>query len=360
MRVLCFTLLLGLALPLPAQVLATVDDTPITAEQLEQALRSSPFATQYPSLDAAEQAALRRDLLQRLVQAEVLHQEARRLGLDREADFRAEVARFETGLLAQRYLHRLRDRIKIPAEVQAEWRRKLGTDLDALAAARSVFIARRYQAAKTEALARLRRQYDDLNETELLARGAREVGIDVNAQVAGFRRERLIQYLLERKEQEWIPDEAVLRDYYQRHPEIGRIPERRHIGQIVVASRKEAEALRRRILAGESLFRLAREHSIDPYGRQHAGDMGWLPQGSAMPAIEAALGKLKDGEVSEVIETPKGFHLVTIVERKPGEQKAFAAIKDRVRRALLAEKLPVYLQALMARHAVSWNGLAGD
>ncbi len=349
-------LLLGSALPLQAQVLATVDGVPITEGQLQQTLQSSPFATQYPGLDADDQAALRRDLLQRLVQAEVLHQEARRLGLDREDAFRRSVTRFERGLLAQRYLQTLRDRIQVPAALEAEWRRKLGVDLDALAAARATYVARRYRAAKAEALQRLRARFGDLPETDLLARGARELGIDVAPQVDGFRRERLIQYLLEKKEKEWIPDTATLRDYYQRHPEIGRIPERRHVAQIVVADRRQAEALRRRILAGESLFRLAREYSIDPYGRRHAGDLGWLPEGSAMPAIEKVLATLKDGEISPVIETPKGFHLVTIVERQPAEQKPFAAVHDRVRRALLAEKLPAYLETLMARHRIAWSG----
>lgn len=355
MRTLIFAALLA-STTLRAEVLVTVDGTPVTSKQLEQTLRSSPFATQYPGLDADEQAVLRRDLLQRLVQAEVLYQEARRLGLEEDETVRRDVAEFETGLLAQKYLQYLRDGIEIPESKQADWRRRLGTDLDALAAVRSVYVADRYRQTKAKVLNRLRQRYGDLPETELLARGAREAGIDVSAQVAGFRRERMIQRLLERKEKEWIPDKTTLHDYYQRHPEIGRVPERRHIGQIVVAERDTAQALRCRILQGESLFRLAKQYSIDPYGRQHAGDMGWLPEGSAIPAIEAALATLKDGEISEVIETPKGFHLVTIVERKPGEQKPFAAIGDRVRRALLLERMPAWLRQVMTRHRIAWSG----
>jgi peptidyl-prolyl cis-trans isomerase C len=345
---------LMLSLPLEAEVLAVVDATPITSRQLQQALSSSPFATQYLALDPEAQAALRRDLLQRLVQAEVLYQEARKLGLERDERVRQDVADFETGLLAQKYLQFLRDSIKVPEEVQAEWRLRLRDDHDALAAVQALYVARRYQAEKAKALARLRGRYGDLSEADLLARGAREAGIQVSEQVAGFRRERLIQRLLEIKEREWVPDEAVLRAYYWRHPEIGRVPEYRHIGQIVVADRKTAEALRRRILTGESLFRLAEEYSLDPYGKEHAGDMGWLPEGSAMPEIEAALAQLADGEVSEVIETSRGFHLVTVVERKPGEQKPFAAVADRVRQALLSEHQAAYLHELMARHSVRW------
>ncbi len=343
-----------LSLPLEAEVLAVVDSTPITSQELQKALGSSPFATQYPSLGPEEQAALRRDLLERLVQAEVLYQEARGLGLERDEGVRKDVASFEKGLLAQKYLEFLRDSIKVPEKEQAEWRRRLGFDHDALAAAKALYVARRYRAEKAKALARLRGRYGDLSEAELLARGAREAGIQVGQQVVGFQRERLIQRLLEIKEREWVSDEAALRAYYWRHPEIGRVPEYRHIGQIVVADRKTAETLRQRILAGGSLFRLAEEYSIDPNGRKHAGDMGWLPEGSAMPEIEAALAQLADGEVSEVIETSRGFHLVTIVERRPGEQKPFAAVADRVRRALLLERQAAYLHELMTRHSVRW------
>ncbi|WP_460035007.1 peptidylprolyl isomerase [Methylothermus subterraneus] len=337
-------------------MLATVGSQPVTSEQLEQALRSSPFATQYLTLDADAQAALWRDLLQRLVQAEILYQEAKRLRLDKDRVFQKEVAEFERALLAQKYLEFLRARIEVPEKLLAKWRTELDGDPDALAAAHSAYIAKRYQAVKAEALSRLQQRCGKLAENALLACGAKKAGIDVASQVTGFRRERLIQRLLEIKEREWrVNDEQTLRAWYARHPELGRVPERRHVAQIVVASRQEAEKLRRRLLNGESLFRLAKKYSIDPEGRKNAGDLGWLPERSAMPEIEEVLASLKDGELSPVIETPKGFHLVVIVERRPAEQKPFAVVRDRVQRALLSEREAAYLNTLRARYPIRWQ-----
>ncbi len=353
--ILVVTLMMVSATPLQAQVLVTLGDRQVTSEQLEQAIQSSPFATQFPTLDEQEQARIRGDILQRLVNFEVLLLEAERLQLDRSPEFQQQLKVFETGLLSQRYLQQLREHIDVPVEIQDQWRTKFGTDLDALAAARSLYIARRYETLKSRKLAELKRDDGGLDETLLWARAATNAGIEVDSQVKGYRRELLVQSILQAKEREWIPNDAVLRDYYQTHPEIGYVPERRHIGQIVVDTRELAERLRQRILAGESLFKLASEYSIDPYGREHAGDMGWLKEGQGMPRLEQVLASLPDQTVSDVIKTPKGYHLVMIVGRKPSERKAFASIEDRVRRALLAEKLTPYLKDLLKRYPPQWH-----
>ncbi len=386
-----------------AQVLATVGEQEITSEQLESTIASSPVALQFPSMDEKEQARIRGDMLVRLVNAEILYQEALTRGLDRSEDFAREVNNFRTGLLSQRYQYALRDSITIPQAVDKALQERFKGNGDALAAARSLYVSPRYRELRQKRLKELARRYhlktfperlsgapgpetviargdgfavhyrdltgqgspetpveeherlEELTELLLMARAAVEEGIDIQAQMANYQRRLLGQLLLNQKEREWIPDRKVLLDYFQNHPELGYVPEIREIGQLVVATRKEAEALRRRILAGESLFVLAEQYSIDPYGKAHAGDMGWLKEGSGMPQIEAALKGLKDGEVSEVIETPKGFHLVMVRRRQPAQHKPFPAVADRVRQAYLQERLGPYIQELVARHPVQWT-----
>lgn len=383
-----------------SQVLAIVGDERITSHQLESAMASAPFATQFATMDVDDQAALRGDMLVRLVNSEILYQEALQQGLDKSPDFLREMSNFRTGLLYQRYQYAMRDTIKMAQDQERKLRESLKENPDAISAARASYVAGHYDALKRRRLDELRRKYElveypewlpggqppeavlvsgdgieivnsdlpaggtpkerteslqQLTEVLLMARAALDEGIDVDAQVLEYRRSLLAQLLLKRKEQEWIPNRATLRDYFQRHPDIGYIPELRQTGQIVVSTRKQAEALRKRILNGESLFVLAGEYTIDPYGKEHLGDMGWLKAGSGMPQIEAALQTLADGEVSEVIETPKGFHLVMIVTRKPGETQQFSAIEDQVRRAVLQENMTPYMAELMTRHPVQWT-----
>ncbi len=384
------------------QVLVSIGNTDITESQLEKALKAAPFATQFPSMDEKDQAYLRGDMLMRLVHSEVLFQEAKQLNLEKDQNYIQEINQFKAGLLAQRYLNNLHNTIEIPDT----YKQQLSSiqDMNAKQAARSVYIAKQYKQLKQKALTKLKQKYqlqiflndleEPLSDNDILAKGdgfviryrdiqsadiklenktaihkslkdwletllfslqAKNMGIKVDRQIQDYSKHLLSQKLLENLEKQWIPEEATLIDYFQRHPELGYIPERRQIGQIVVADKKLAEDLQSKILAGESLFKLAEQYSIDPYGKQHSGDMGWLKENTGLPAIENALKNLPDGQVSEIIETPKGYHLIMIVNRKPAEQKSFADIKDRVRRALINEKMTPYLEQLLAKHKIQWR-----
>ncbi len=388
-----------------AQVLAVVGGQTVTSTDLAQALASAPFATQFPSMDEDAQAALRGDMLVRLVNARLLYREAQALGIDRTSEYARDLDEYRKGLLYQRYLHRVRDHVPIPNDVNVSIREKYKGDADAIVAARAVFVAGHYEETKNASLDELRARYhvrtyasrllgspspdtivaegdgftvrysdlsspgaatseegmsladrlQDRLEMSLGVRAAQEQGVDVSVAVEEYARLSMARLLLARKEREWVPDDTLLRIYFHAHPEIGRIPERRHIAQIVVATRAEAEALRGRISSGEGFFVLAERYSIDPYGRAHAGDMGWLREGTGMSQIEHALEGLKEGQVSDVVETPKGYHLVTLIDRLPEQQESFAAVHDRIRRAVLAEHLPQYLVQLAQRYKVDWK-----
>ncbi|MEJ2424092.1 MAG: peptidylprolyl isomerase [Candidatus Thiodiazotropha sp.] len=404
------TLVITLAQPCFAvaesEVLVSVGPLQVTSHDLESALSSFPFADRVPGMDEKDQAALRGDMLQRLVAARLLSLEADRLGLAEDPGYLKELQEFRQGLLYRHYMDRLREHLNIPEPVLADMQAQFHGDSDGLAAARSAYLADEYRALRYHTIQYLRETYriqvyesrikggaipsdtvlldgDGLRityadlitnqpkppsnpewvrdqlykraELVTVAKAAEDAGVDISDKLVSFSRERLPALLMERKQQEWTADEQVLRDYYQEHPEIGRIEERRHIGQLVSATREAAESLRERMVKGESLFELAARHSIDPYGREHQGDMGWQVEGRGYPALEQALGQLKDHEISPVVETPMGFHLVTILERRPGGQKNYLAIQDRVRQLWIGQHLTEYMNDLSKRYQVVWH-----
>ncbi len=389
-------------------VLVTIGNAgQVTEQQLQSAMQAAPFATQFPTMDEQDQAYLRGDMLLRLARAEALYQEAVTTGIKETQVFQLEMSNFKTALLAQLYLANLRNQIKLPESQKQQLERQFIGNSDALTAARSAFIAKQFVARKLENLNKLRdaagvetffqrldqtpgtdtvlaegegltiKYGDSLAESKseaklmdkervittvnewidltLMAKQALQQGANIDGQLADYARNLSVRLLLSEKEKQWIGSEQVLLDYFQTHPNIGFVPERRQIGQIVLASREQAETMRNRILAGESLFELAGQYSIDPYGQQRAGDMGWLTEGSAAPEIENAIRNLKDNEVSEIINTEKGWHLVVIVNRKPAEHKDFAAIKDRVRQKLIAEKMTEYLRQVTEKYPLQWK-----
>ncbi len=375
----------------------------VTDQQLEAAMKAAPFATQFPSLDEKDQAYLRGDMLLRLAQAEALYQEALTQKIPESDVFKQEMSNFKTSLLAQRYLLKLGKSIQVPDDIAQQLEQNTQNNSDALKAARSAYIAKRFNALKTEKLNALRQQanvktyFDHLDNAQadtvlaegkgfkihygdfvpntaisvdnarikqkveqwieliLMAKAAQADGISLDNQLQDYAHNLAIRLLLAQQEQQWIPDEQVLLDYFQQHPKIGYIPERRQIGQIVLASQKQAEEIRQRIMNGESLFTLAGLYSVDPYGRQRSGDMGWLTEGSGSPEIEAALKQLKNDEISPIIKTKKGWHIITIVDRKPAEQKNYNAVKDRVKQKLLAEKMTAYLKQITEKHPLQWQ-----
>ena len=395
--------LLPLTAAANSSVLVEVGDQTITGDDLDKAVASSPFASQFPSMDMKDQAALRGEILQGLVTSRLLLLEAKRRGLHENEAFKTDVAAYRRGLLYRAYMDQVRAAIEVPEDRLAEMKEKYKGEPEALKAAKSKLVGDRYKTRKLLELQRLKDAYgfkaydgriaagapgdtvlaeadgftirlSDLQEPDaafdgkrlenklydraeamLVALAAEKKGLDVSEQVRQYRNERLPAFLIARMEKEWIPGKEAERSFFEKHPELGRIPERRHIVQIVVASRDKAESLRQRIVEGESMYKLAKEHSIDPYGAEHAGDMGWLKAGLGMPKIEKALEGLEVKTLSPVIETAKGFHLVRVEEKKPPFQKDFEGIRDRVRRAMLDEKLPGFLKRLQDRYTVEWK-----
>jgi hypothetical protein len=86
----------------------------------------------------------------------------------------------------------------------------------------------------------------------------------------------------------------------------------------VVRTREQAEALAEKVLAkarrGESFTRLATEYSDEPGAAGRGGALGKFTRGKMAPAFEDAAFRLKVGQISEVVETPFGFHVILRTE----------------------------------------------
>lgn len=74
--------------------------------------------------------------------------------------------------------------------------------------------------------------------------------------------------------------------------------------------------IRDRILKGESFATLAEKFSDDPMSARVGGDLGWAKRGTFVPAFEAAAYRLEPNDISEVIESEFGFHIIQLLERR--------------------------------------------
>ncbi|OPY64157.1 MAG: Foldase protein PrsA 1 precursor [Syntrophorhabdaceae bacterium PtaU1.Bin034] len=102
-------------------------------------------------------------------------------------------------------------------------------------------------------------------------------------------------------------------------------------------AKKKIEDIRKKVLAGEDFASLARTSSED-ITASRGGDMGYIRRGQLLKPVEDVLFALKAGEVSEVVETWIGYHLLKVAEHKPETTLSFEDVKDRVRTVLQQKK----------------------
>jgi parvulin-like peptidyl-prolyl isomerase len=81
-------------------------------------------------------------------------------------------------------------------------------------------------------------------------------------------------------------------------------------------ARAKAEDVLKRVRAGEDFGALAKEFSSDPSNKDKGGDLGWFGRNQMVKEFEDAAFALQPGQVSDIVETPFGFHIIKMEERK--------------------------------------------
>jgi peptidyl-prolyl cis-trans isomerase C len=179
--------------------------------------------------------------------------------------------------------------------------------------------------------------------TRLLAAQGRARGYDRDPDIVREVREleeRLVVQRVMRDLEEPPPvsDEEV-RAAYDSRPELysgGQV----RVRHILVKD----DALARRLLAEiradpDKFVALAKVHSIDKVTKDRGGDLGFFGPGRMVPEFERAAFALKQpGDVSDVVKTPFGYHILMLIDRREGVRKPLAEVQDRIRVALVNEK----------------------
>jgi len=94
-------------------------------------------------------------------------------------------------------------------------------------------------------------------------------------------------------------------------------------------AKAKAEAILKDLNAGADFEKLAKEQSQDPGSAAKGGDLGWVSKGRTVKQFEdAALALNKPGQLSPVISTPFGFHIIKLDDLKPAGTKPFEEVKD--------------------------------
>lgn len=135
-----------------------------------------------------------------------------------------------------------------------------------------------------------------------------------------------------------VTDEEV-KNYYDTHKEEFSNPETIKTRHILVKSREEAQKVKERLKKGEDFAKVAREVSIDPGTKEQGGDLGYFSRGKMVkPFEDAAFALKKKGDISDIVQTQFGFHIIKLEDRKPAEVLSFDSAKEKAQNLLRKEK----------------------
>jgi peptidyl-prolyl cis-trans isomerase C len=194
---------------------------------------------------------------------------------------------------------------------------------------------------------------------EVFDQAMKAQGIDEAKLKENLKRQLLVSKFVEAKVfSTAAPSEEEMKAFYDQNQEQMKQPERLHLRHVLVRvdeaaapadkqkAREKAESLLARIKGGEDFAKIATENSDDPGSKGRGGDIDWIARGQTVEPFEkAAFALTKPNELSPVVETRFGYHVIQLLERKDAGVVPFAEVKQRIGEHLKQQRSQQQFQA---------------
>ncbi len=194
-----------------------------------------------------------------------------------------------------------------------------------------------------------RQQYllDYLIDGTLVAQKAQQQkldqGPDFAKQVAYYRSKILMEALLTKIARDAVTPDNLEKTYEQAAK--AQKPEQEvHARHILVATEAEADAVEKRLKAGEDFAKIAKELSKDT--GSDAGDLGWFTREKVVPAFADAAFKLKPGEISPPIKSEFGWHVIQVLAIRDTKFPPFDQVRNQVTSYVIQKAQTEYVENL--------------
>ena len=155
--------------------------------------------------------------------------------------------------------------------------------------------------------------------------------------------------------------DSEIRAFYDNNPQAFKQPERVKASHILIKvdpeadasqkaeAKKKIDSIQAKVQKGEDFGALAKKYSEGPSASK-GGDLGYFARGQMVKPFEDATFALKPGEVSGVVETKFGYHLIKVTDKKPETTVAYNDVKERLEQFLkqkkIQEEINVYVKRL--------------
>jgi peptidyl-prolyl cis-trans isomerase C len=144
--------------------------------------------------------------------------------------------------------------------------------------------------------------------------------------------------------------EEDIKKFYEQNPDKFNRPESVKASHILIGvdakasveekkkARDKIEKLRKDIAGGADFAVLAKENSTCPSSQQ-GGDLGFFGKGQMVPAFEQSAFSFKPGEISDIVETQFGFHIIKVTDKKPAETIVLKEVRGKIEEFLKGQKI---------------------
>ncbi|MCX7856550.1 MAG: peptidyl-prolyl cis-trans isomerase [Deltaproteobacteria bacterium] len=171
----------------------------------------------------------------------------------------------------------------------------------------------------------------------------------------------LIEMLLKKKLVTDVKiDETEIKKYYEQHKDEFKKPQEINTRHILLRTEEEARQVQEKLAKGEDFIELAKKYSIDPSAKNTGGEIGFHPKGALVPEYEEEAFKLKRvGQVSGIVKSRFGYHIIRLEGVKPASYASFEEVKEIIRQKLIQERqgqlLENYLSELKKKAKITIN-----
>ncbi len=198
---------------------------------------------------------------------------------------------------------------------------------------------------------------DQVVTSLLLSQAAMMEGLYLDEDVAltlrWNRANTLAQAYINKVARDWSFKREDLQEYYEAHTDDYYVPEQAHVRHILVETEGEASRILLEVMTDESAFaEVARTKSIDTGSAQKGGDLGWISPGQTVPAFDELVFSMKQDSIKGPVESRFGWHVVQVLEKKPGHQLNFEEALPQIREDIMQWYLDQEVEKLKGRFNV--------
>jgi peptidyl-prolyl cis-trans isomerase D len=156
-----------------------------------------------------------------------------------------------------------------------------------------------------------------------------------------------------------VPSAAEIEQYYNQNIEQYSTPEQVHAlhilfkteGKDEAAVRKQAEDVLKQAKAGADFGELARKYSEDDVSKAKGGDLNFFARGQMVPEFDQVAFSLPVGQISDLVKSQFGFHIIKVLEKKPATTQPLATAKDAIAETLKFQRAQTQASQISERIA---------